>query len=277
LPGYSCCPGSMSSSPTNGGAAPLDFPTGLARLLPHISRHTPFGVDQAPKAVGLYAWYGEFDAGPMDWKVDVDPESSRDLGIDRLLQATSRHSARYYPPPLEVSVSGRLLRRWEGRLSSTASALMRKKLASPPSPEESETDTGLDATGASALGKVLERPTLRGAFVDLVSLTAPVFSSPLYVGVTDDLRRRLGEHARDLEKFAGAVDRNPDVQSRLQQADKNFACRAVGSGFPPDALSVWTLNLETLYRDLPAEDARVLVEAVEWLLNRWHKPQLGKR
>ncbi len=250
--------------------------TRITEILPHLQHLTPYEIDQAPHSVGIYAWYSKFDAGPRDWKMEVATDDGRDLGIERTMSTVARHSARFFTPPLNVEVDGRLLERWKGRLTSVASERMRAKLATDSESDSSNGD-GSDGNGAGALRKVVARPRLRGELVRLLSTTSPLFTAPLYIGVSDNLHRRLGSHVRDLERFTHAVERDPDAQSRLQEADLNFAMRAAGAGFRPGALEVWTLNLETLADDVPPDELRVLIEAVEWLLNRWHKPQLGRR
>jgi hypothetical protein len=236
-------------------------------LLPHLKRFTVAGVQNAPAVPGIYAWYSVLSLGPKDWEVDID--AGVDRGIGRLRMALSRHTARFAVPALEVIARGRFTASWRGEVQSDGSHELSEGLLNDQDEEE----------GAGALAKVLSAPALRSALVRVISAATPVLAAPLYIGVTDDLNRRLGEHASSLQKSLEAVARDPSARGRLLKSDKSFAFRAVGSGFTLDHLEVWAIDLGALVgnQQLSPSEIRTLAEACEWLLNRWHRPLHGKR
>lgn len=238
----------------------------------HPFEHTQFfaasDVARVPKVVGIYAWYGLLDAGRKDWEYEnID---GQDAGQKRLLTALQRHSTRYASPPLKVTARSRLEVGWDGELDSTAGA----NLVSILDTVRNDEDQG----GLAAIKATLGSPSLRAAMMSALNAATPVLSSPLYIGISNNLHDRLNKHVAQIRRYLHAIRRNPEAQARLLEEGSNFAHRAVGSGFAIESLQVWILNLESLLEEPIAEnDMRVVAEATEWFLNRWHRPPHGKR
>lgn len=241
----------------------------LNHLLPYIHRFRSTDLDDAPETPGIYAWYSVLAIGPKDWELDII--GGVDRGIERLGQVLARHSSRFSTPPLEVSAIGRFTASWKGRLFSDGVQQMQRSLST--TSQEPST-----SSHPPFLSQVLAGPHLRKALVDILGLATPLLSSPLYIGVSDDLRRRLREHAGMLQRCAKVVARDPSARERLLEEDTQFAFRAIGSGLTLENLEVWTLDLSSaLAKQYSNQDLRTLAEAAEWLLNRWHRPLHGKR
>jgi hypothetical protein len=218
----------------------------------------------------MYAWYPILDAGAADWGVQY--AEGRDLGIERLRSLLLRHSSRFNTPPLQVKAIGRLTASWEGSIPGFGASIMEQVI--------SRQDESPEAAGAvrarQALGQVLNAPRQRQRLVETLRLAVPAFVAPVYVGISDNLNRRLSEHVATLEKLYDAVIRDPSVRDRIP--DTNFASRAIAAGFTPDTLEVWILDLETAFEEAEtANELRILADAAEWLLNRWSRPLFGKR
>lgn len=224
-------------------------------------------VDRVPEVVGIYAWYGVLDAGRKDWELEnVD---GVDAGQHRLLKLLQYHSARHASPPLRITALSRLAASWSGELESDAGNNLSEMLAGVKDGEEA---------GLAAISTALKSPALREAMVQALHAATPVLSSPLYVGISVNLRERLNRHVNQVRRARAVVARSPDARQRLLEEGRNFATRAVGSGFDVESLLVWVVKLEDMFRDrLDKNEARIVAEATEWLLNRWHRPPLGKR
>ena len=141
-------------------------------------------------------------------------------------------------------------------------------------------ENSYDHQRAPKLQASLESRDARLLMVKALEIAMPVLSAPIYVGVATCLNTRLSQHVNDINKLSSAVNDDPEVRQRLREKGKsNFAQRAVAAGFTPESLQVWTCNLDLLIEDLESQshDARAVAEAVEWLLNRWHRPYLGRR
>jgi len=238
-----------------------------------FGRYTCMTVDEAPAGVGLYAWYASLAAGPKDWEAEL--EQGVDVGAQRLRALLGRHTARYAAPPLELSARGTFSTVWSGSLSDETAVPIARTLQR--APAESASD--YDATRAPCLQESLDSPALRQKLVTALEAALPVLSAPLYIGVATCLRERLSTHVHQFQEFSARASKDPSVRESLRRARKSsFATRAVAMGYTPAQLVVWTLSLdEIIEEDAPPEKLRLVAEAAEWLLNRWHRPFLGRR
>lgn len=232
-------------------------------------------VSQAPRATGLYAWYAGLNAGLKDWELEVI--DGVDVGTERLRSLLKRHTDRYCVQELETTALGAFSQTWVGQLQDQTANTLRNVLAEPNGVQEQES---YDQKRAPKLQSTLESRNARRLMVRALEIAMPVLSSPIYVGVADCLQTRLAQHVREVNKLASTVNNDPSTRQRLREVKKtNFAVRAIAAGFSPDNLQVWTCNLDLLVEELgsKSQDARTVAEAVEWVLNRWHRPYLGRR
>jgi hypothetical protein len=125
---------------------------------------------------------------------------------------------------------------------------------------------------------------MRGRLERLLRTAIPVFSAPLYIGKARDLRSRISTHVQELQRLHEAVSGNPDLLESLREKvfgttpesiSSNFAARAVASGFAPDHLAVFALDITSITNS-SLEDADALASTLEWLLNTWYRPLLGR-
>jgi len=224
-------------------------------------------VGKAPEQPGLYAWYGKLDVGPADWAEHlVDGE---DLGARLLRDVLRRHTTRFQNRGLHAEVSSSSFRmKWTGELSDVTTPELAELLTDRLPAGQSPDDRRL-------LPQALEHAKLREALVTTLQITSPILSSPLYIGVSDNLRRRLGDHVRALYRLMRSDDRSCDLEP--DQRD-DFASRAHDQGFTDATLEVFTFNLgELLSTDLRGEQLQAVRLAAEFILNRWHRPVLGKK
>ncbi len=232
-------------------------------------------ISQAPEATGLYAWYAGLNAGVKDWELDVI--DGIDAGTDRLRKLLFRHTDCYSFRELETKALGAFSQTWAGQLQDQTANILRNALAKP---EETQESDNYDLKRAPKLQSTLESRNARSLMVKALETAIPVLSAPIYVGVADCLKTRLSQHVKEITALANTVIKDPKSRQRLRKEKKtNFALRTVAAGFTPENLEVWTFNLELLMEDIGGkdQDPRVVSEAVEWVLNRWHRPYLGRR
>lgn len=235
-------------------------------VLKHLQRFRCSNFDAVPETPGLYAWYSVPTLGPKDYQMDV--VNGEDLGATRLREALGRHTSRFMVPPLSIHAQGRFTAAWRGEIPSEGVREECQRMSAEASVEDSR----------NPLEKVLRAPVLRALLVEVLSLSTPFLAAPLYIGVSDNLKRRLNEHRDLLLNYAGIAAKTPDSRNDFLQSGKNFALRAIGSGFSPDGLEAWTLSISEWVPDqVSMADLRVLAEGAEWLLNRWYRPLHGKR
>lgn len=208
-------------------------------------------VEKAPQSPGLYAWYGVLREGRRTCE---DPAA--------LKAALVVHSERYQLQALRVWASGPFAR-WTGELgdATRANRIAGRQVDTKPDPDEENLVPSLEP----AMGSVSAREHL----VLVLEKAIPALTAPLYIGRARNLRDRLRQHVRALEKSTAGA--------------RTFAARAKSLGFSEESLAVQTVDFAVLLRqtglapDQADREARELIKTAEWLLNRWHRPQVGKR
>lgn len=202
-------------------------------------------LDLAPEEPGIYAWYLKPELRVADL---ADPQSTK----NNLLRLAEQLRL----PGFEVEARGHLSLLLKGHLSHSHLA----------SEERSEFSQLVES--------VLEDELKRDLFAKILRTSAPHLMSPLYIGVAIDLRRRLRDHRRDIEKFR-ELQRVKLGDVDLEDAKQKFALEVVRRGIPSRRLQVFvSTGFESQHCP---EDERVTVEAVETILNRLFYPILGRR
>ena len=240
-------------------------------------------IHQAPTGAGVYAWYATPQIGIADWVRSVDGEGV-DLGIQSFKGLFTKHSARFAPPSLRVSSHSAFRDRWTGSLPSNSFERDLESITKDLKDEELADSAAFPSKEwKSLLGSEKQRGALSQLFNEIVN---PVLSSPLYIGRADNLQSRLKDHASDLGKWHNAVLRDQGHLKKIYSSifeDRKydgipniFATRAIASGFGPENLIVFALDIEVAL-DLNTSKAIELSYVLEWFLNTWSRPILGRK
>lgn len=242
----------------------------------HFVRFTTKDISQVPARVGIYAWYSRTAVGPADYRVDI--RQGRDIGVDRFRSVLQRHTERHTAAPMVTDARGTFSMHYAGVLEDRTAETLKAVLSGEAFDSASDYESGR----SRALADSIEKPELRAQLVRALGVSSPVLSAPLYIGISVNLRDRLATHTRQLQRLSDLVRREPTARKQLQSNPKSFAVRAIARGFTEEHLEVWVLDLQALLLDEPdgaasPEELRAVAEAGEWLLNRWHRPYLGKR
>jgi hypothetical protein len=258
-------------------AMPLPARHPLEEFVQHVDILTPLTIDRAPDSVGLYAWYGQLSFGPKDWEQQVS--SGMDEGEKLCRSLLQRHTTRYTSPRVRLEGRGTFSTTWRGTLDDATIERLRAIISGETVPSESNWHIYQDDQKRfEKFQYVLARSDLRGTLLNAIKFCTPFISAPIYIGVAASLRDRLKQHTDQLFKLAELVANNPDNKKKLYESDKStFASRALAMGFNEETVVVWTINLGSLFQGTKRDDLRAIAESAEWLLNRWHKPLLGKR
>lgn len=198
---------------------------------------------KAPACPGLYAWYGRLNVGAADLS---SPEELR--------RALNRHTDRHALAELDIQVAGPFEQRWRAKASNTRLSATQSGLTGPVLPEQTKE---LESVAA------------------LLRHATPTFAAPVYVGVSNNVRRRLQTHQRHILSRLGneAVSDEP-----IEPRDAEFADRVTRAGFSPNHLAVAVITFEEITEaELDPEHSRQLVEIAEWYINRWYTPLFGRR
>lgn len=231
-----------------------------------------------PSSPGIYAWYARPLIGKFDWRRDIDGEG-KDLGEIRLREVLARHTDRFAPPSLACSSRVAFRDEWSGYLTastyeSSARAILGKE------------DHSDERFPADAFNKVMSNQASRECIGNLLLESSPVFHSPIYVGKSKDLKTRISTHIAEINKLHKATVDDPELLVKLRKhvsapADSDsskkitFAVRAIAAGFLPDHLEVKVLDIGKL-GVVDIKTSEYVSEALEWLLNTWQRPLLGR-
>jgi hypothetical protein len=218
-------------------------------------------IFNAPQQAGLYAWYAVLGLGEMDI-----------LCENQTRTALRKQTKKYTPSPLSGEMRGNLGAKWSGQLFDKSMDNLSQVLSGREISNEESQQSG------NGLDRALSNQDSRRLLISSLEACIPVFLSPLYVGISDNLNRRLSEHIR-LFRLASRESRKEMIDDEYDNqdiCDKNFAFRAVNSGFREDNLKAFILPFDNL-ENLSKQQIRDVVAATEFLVNRWAKPSLGER
>lgn len=206
-------------------------------------------VDRVSESAGIYAWY----LTPVLWPADLD-----DLGQTVSNLESIANQLRL--PTRRAKIAGDLSFLLEGDL-------------------EQRVIGGWDESGNDLVSNTLADDDDRHLFAQILEQTVPILAAPLYIGVTDNLRRRFREHKRDFLKYrkrlrldATQFDHDPAASLSSVRAQR-FAYEVARRGMKFSDMDVHYLELELSDK----QRVRRVVEAVETILNRLFFPILGKR
>ncbi|MCS3940377.1 hypothetical protein GGP84_003029 [Salinibacter ruber] len=233
---------------------PLD--KALSRL-DRINMYTPKEVGEASEGVGLYAWYSIPNIGKPDWEKNI--KDGEDKGRENFENFLGRHTNRHKFPPFKSVVEGTFSQRLEGVLEDESYKGISGEKEKPEKP----------------VLKTINSAKHREKMVETLSACTPLISSPIYIGVSNSLRERLMKHVSELRNFQSNFKGRP-IPENIEKEKTTFAFRAAKMGFTTEHLYVITLGTSGVNDDLSEEQVRTVSEALEWFLNRWHKPFLGR-
>ena len=207
-------------------------------------------LQQAPPSPGVYAWYYEPEITDFDLdaalilireRMGAGDRAGAEAAVTTLL---SEHVMSYFrQDPFDVVLSGPLKPRHVG---------------------SAEHDQRLSP---ALVQRLLEDPDRLLPLRDILQGSAPYFASPLYVGMSDDLRTRLARHRTLIEKFRREGFRRAPSDAAVQSEEAGFARRVVDRRIPPDRLFVMICETDQVIG---------LHVDVENLFNRMYYPILGR-
>lgn len=200
-------------------------------------------VGDVPAAAGVYAWYYRPEITTQDVKLVIDELRSL-KEVQDIIRAKStvrkfleEHIFRYFnETPYQASIFGKLKPKYEGLFEHA--------------PTVSE----------SLIDRLLEDPERIASIRAILELSAPYAASPLYIGMSENLRVRLRTHKRLIERYGELGAGSTGLETRDQSFAKEIRTRRI----PPPRLFVAVSLVSGNYVD------------IENILNRIHYPLLGR-
>jgi hypothetical protein len=166
-----------------------------------------------------------------------------------------------------MSVSWFLWGGWQGEVVDSGPKRFAEALESLDAPD-------YPGRGSKQLHWALHNAPAREALSKVVFDAAPRLTAPIYIGVAENLNERLPQHVK---KYNGAREQILQGQSISPKQLKDFGVRAAAAGLRPADLRVGALPITSMASGLTIGEQRKVAEAAEFVLNRWHRPILGRR
>lgn len=202
-------------------------------------------ISDVPPSPGVYAWYYEIKISRKDINgLKDDIEEAKNSGTVEPIKVVKDFLEEkifnfFEEGSYDVDVYGRLKPSYKGEITNKSDA------------------------SKSLSKRILENPNRLNKVKKHINGLAPKFSSPIYIGKSNNLRRRLSTHKEMIRNFKRGEDANRSKPLR----DKNFAQRVVENSMQPSFMHIETKVIK---------DGNVEVD-IENILNRISFPIFGRR
>jgi hypothetical protein len=229
---------------------------------------------KVPEAPGIYVWYVKPLIGRTDWVSSFDALGN-DKGDENLRQILFEFSNNLAPPKLTASAKLAFRDSWQGVLKAESYDSNSKKILK----AGHESDYHFPG---ELFDTVLRSEKSRFALTEFITRSFINFWTPIYVGKSKNLRGRLNKHVSNYRKLYDSARQDPKVNERIKVSIESddpentptLATRLLYANIKPAQCSI--AFLETSYAGCEENDAVQLAEVLEWLLNTWNRPILGK-
>jgi len=212
-----------------------------------IQKHLWADLSSAPAAPGVYAWYyqpeiSDFDLNGAIANILALRETNR-LDCERyIFEILQDRLFRYFrEDPYQAIVEGPLKPIYRGALEHSF------------------------VVSSDLVTRLVEQPERLRSIRDILKSSAPIFASPLYIGMSSNLRTRLGTHKMLIEKYR--LHRLKELP-QPRKSDAGFAWQVAKREISPDRLFVFSYLTQTNDESLATD--------VENILNRLFYPILGR-
>lgn len=197
---------------------------------------------------GIYAWYYNH----VIQSVNMNP-----VDIGRVFETVKRSSAR---PLIQLTAVASHFERWTGNLTPDRTKAM-------------EEEVNQDDQFSDVIGR------WPNEVAELYNVLQERVNSPIYIGISINLRRRLKEHRTALDKRRAFMANRPVVDQEDDIADvgvRNFAERVVDAGIADERLTVIVHPVE-ISTHVKMDEYQSLLVSVESVLNQKIAPIFGKK
>ncbi len=193
---------------------------------------------------GVYAWYYDVKLSDYDIKKTITSIESKELSDRDKRKLASKflndHFFHFFREQnYTAKISGKLMPTFEGNLDH------------------------VDQISNDLISKLLEKPKLLWNIKTTLEPLTIDFSTPIYIGMTENLSQRVNKHKQLIERFKVEQIHSDNFEDR----DENFAARVVARGMNETRLRV-------AIQYVGSEDG--IHNIVENLLNRINYPILGR-
>jgi hypothetical protein len=199
-------------------------------------------LSKIPSKQGVYAWYyvpeiTDFDLKNVIQEIRDNPEQAENMVSTFLYDFIFKY---FQEEPYKASLFGSLKPKYEGSIDHK--------------PELS----------TSLIERIIEKPDRLNTIREVLEKSVPNFSSPMYIGMSKNVHRRIQEHESLIRKYSSIPQ---SIIHEPSSRDQSFAMRLCSRGIPPNQLVV-CVNIVDV-----SDDSYIDIENI---LNRIHYPLLGR-
>lgn len=220
----------------------------------------PTETEEVPELPGLYAWYLNFInpqefSNPKKFLTKYDPYV-RALNSDSEEEQKDPQGGKFV-----AHLTG------DGRFGDHYAAKLRiaHKLIGH--------DAGSSRSQPDDAKKVAAQKILQNLFND----SFQIFSAPLYIGKTDNLKRRFEEHLGAIEAAGSRAERDGHEQFAEHDNAKNFGRRLVALKLKKDSLLFFCVPIDYHQLGISKSEATFWIEESEYYFNNISRPVLGRK
>lgn len=208
-------------------------------------------ISNTPSAPGIYAWYymPEITVADIQETISVvqnlrdkGDQSGAELAIEDILE---KSLFRFFKEePYHAHIQGPLKPKYEGNLSQ------------------------INQISTSLVKRLSITPERLFIIKEAIETSAPLFSSPLYIGMSDNLRKRLKLHKSLIARYRQREIIANDITGQIpSNPERSFAAQVCDRKMVPSRLFVITRLTKSQNREYTD---------IENILNRINYPLLGR-
>ncbi len=195
------------------------------------------------KKSGLYAWYYDLSIGDHDIKKLIELLESNINISDNYKSVSDFLEKNFFiffkEDNYKTKITGKLMPTFVGDLLH------------------------VEQCSESLVNKIVNSPTVLWDIKKIINEISVGFSSPIYIGMSENLQSRINNHKRLIEKFKNERIRIDNFDDR----DENFAARIISRG-------MIETNLRVVVKYVSSD--KNIHNLMENLLNRVNYPILGR-
>src|SRR6187402_1224216 len=184
-----------------------------------IKKHLWTDIANAPDAAGVYAWYYSPELTDFDLQqtiAEVNKHRGTAAAEEIIREMLDDRLFRYFrEAPYQATIGGRLKPSYVGSMEHKSSV------------------------SSSLVQRLAAEPERLFNIRNVLSASAPMFASPIYIGMATRLRTRLGQHKSLIERYRATRRAHVPADGG---ADASFAWEVATRKISPDRLFVYTCS-----------------------------------
>lgn len=223
-----------------------------------MNQYTWSEIKEIPNKPGIYAWYynpelTEFDIDKTIINLKESKGNINDSALYKIVKDfLEEYIFKYFlEDPYNVLLKGALKPEYNGQIEHVSNI------------------------SDSLINRIINEPEKLRTIKNVIENSAPFFASPIYIGMSESLNRRLVKHKRLIEQYLDKKSKNINYfrdhilsdNSNKEYRDKGFAFQICKRNIVPTKLFVMVKIID---------DSTESYLDIENILNRIHYPLLGR-